>query len=450
MAENIQEVDAKQFKEILGKTDKPVILDFYSTECPPCEALAPKFEAMASMFGTDITFLKIFRQGNKELAAEYGVSSSPTLLFFNEKGERLNLTYNGGIRKKEILHGIRELISDDRFDELMSRKEIKHIETDLAVIGAGPAGLTAAIYAAQGKVDTLVLDEALPGGQVSTTHLIANFPGTEKPMAGWELAHRMEQQTIASGAKIMGAVDVTGIEFNEGAHKIHVDDDTVVTAKSIILAMGAEPRRLGVKGEVELKGKGISYCATCDGKFYEGKEVVVIGGGNSAVEESLYLTRFATKVTIVHQFDELQANKTAQEKAFAHEKIEFVFSHEPRIFEIDESGKMKVTIENMKNKGEHKVLETDGVFVFVGMVPNTTLVDGRVKQNQWKYIETDEDMQTNLPGVYAVGDIRSKKIRQAATAVGDGCIGAVMAERYIEQLESKEHEESGKDMKKAG
>lgn len=435
MTGKVAEINAGQFEELVLGSAQPVILDFYSSECPPCDALAPKFQDLADRFGDDVKFYKIFRQENRELATELGVTSSPTLLFFKggkEAAERLS----GGIRKGQILEGLSRILPADLYGRLSQPRERKIREVELAILGGGPAGLTAAIYGAQAKLDTLVIDPALPGGQVKITHTISNYPGTEKPLAGWELAHRMETQARESGADILAAVDINEIDLTTQPYRIVVDNELEIRAPALVLAMGAEPRALGMPGEKELRGQGISYCATCDGKYYEQQDIMVIGGGNSAIEEALYLTRFASRITVVHQFDHLQANKTAQERALAHPAITFLWNNEPRSFEKQENGRIKVTLENIKTGllTEH---ETAGVFVFVGMQPNTSAVKGELTRNQWGYILTNDDMETNYPGVFAAGDIRDKKIRQAVTAVSDGCIAAVMAEKYLESSSGK-------------
>jgi len=440
MSKYVTEIKEDQFGKLIEKSDKPVILDFYSTECPPCEALAPKFEEYAELFHEHIHFYKIFRQENRKLADDLNIKSSPTLIFFNngrETAERLS----GGIRKQELKDIIQTIISPDIFQKAMSERKKTLRKADVVILGGGPAGLTAAIYAAQAKLKTIVIDPALPGGQVATTHMISNYPGTGGPVPGWELAHKTQEQAKESGAEILAAVDITSLKCSKigETHHVQIDEDIEIESPVVILAMGAEPRKLGIPGEKEYKGKGISYCATCDGKYYDGKEVVVIGGGNSAIEESIFLTRFATKVTIVHQFETLQANKTAQEHAHENNKIEFIMSSEPRSFELTEDNKMAVTIENVKT-GEVSRLNTDGIFVFIGMVPNAGHLPDSLDKNHWGYILTNEDMETNLPGVYAAGDIRSKKIRQAATAVSDGCIAAINAEKYLENLGIRDRE----------
>lgn len=432
MSEWVTEIKQSEFETLTESGN--VILDFYSTDCPPCEALAPKFESIAELFHPYVKFLKIYRQENRELAAKLGVSSSPSLLFFKE-GQPVFRVLTGGILKSQIIEGLANLLGREKTEEILSQRKKKTIEADLAVLGGGPAGMSAAIYAAQAKLKTYVVDTAVPGGQVKNTHLISNYPGTEKPISGYELAHRMLRQAEEAGANFISAVDITDLKLSENRSEIYIDDDIVLRARSVILATGAEPRALGVPGEKELRGHGIHYCATCDGKYYEGREIVVIGGGNSAVEESLFLARFASRVTIVHQFDTLQANQKAQDASFAEKKIDFIWSHEPRGFE-KRGDRMILTLENMKT-GERTAIETSGVFVFVGMVPNIPKTEGlRTASNG--YIETDEDMRTNIPGVFAAGDVRQKKIRQAATAVSDGCIAAIMAERWIKENVQKE------------
>ncbi len=433
MAINVMEISAENFDELVLKSSDKVIVDFYSSECSPCEALAPKFEEFAGLFSDDIKFYKIFRQQNRDLATNLGVKSSPTLLFYNA-GKEVGERFSGEIRKYQLADGVRRLAGESRYNEIMSKRERKFKEADIVILGAGPAGLTAGIYAGQAKMNAIIVDQNLPGGQVKITHQMSNYPGTGGPISGMELMDKMDWQARNSGVEIIAAVDVTGLELSEdgGFHRILIDDDMEIKARSVVLGMGSEPRPLNIPGEKELKGKGISYCATCDGKYYEDQEVIVIGGGNSAVEESMFLTRFASKVKVVHQFDHLQANKTAQEEAFANEKIDFIWDNEPRKFEKTEDGKMKVHFHNVKT-GEASEMVADGVFIFIGYVPNTHLIKNHIEKDNWGYIRVTEDMETNIPGVYAVGDIRSKKWRQAATAVSDGCIAAIVSEKYVEK-----------------
>lgn len=444
MAKYVQEINTDQFDELIKSSKDKTILDFYSTECSPCEALAPKFEEFSELFHEDIKFYKMFRQQNRELAVDLGVKGSPTVIFF-DGGKEVATRLAGGVRKWELAEQVKALVGEKRYNEVMARKEKQIKEADIAILGAGPGGLTAGIYAAQAKMKTVIIEENLVGGQVSITHSISNFPGTGGPISGMELMDKMDWQTRNSGAEIIAAVDVSKVEIasDGGYHKIFIDgDDMEIRARALVIATGSQPRPLNVSGEKDLKGKGISYCATCDGKYYDNQEVIVIGGGNSAVEESIFLTRFASKVTVVHQFDHLQANKTAQEEAFENEKINFVWNSEPRKFEKTADDRMKVVLENVKTK-ETTELVTDGVFIFIGYIPNTGVLDEsgvEVTKDKWGYIKVNEDMETNIPGLFAIGDIRSKKWRQAATAVSDGCISAIVAEKYVESMKRKDSE----------
>ena len=397
-----------------------VILDFYSTECPPCEALASKFEDLSKLYGNDIKFLKIYRQQNRDLAENLGVKSSPTLLFFNE-GKESGQRLTGGIKRSDIIHNLDLMLPDNRLKEIKSKIKPTVSEYDVIILGAGPGGLTAGLYLCQSKINTVLVDIALPGGQVSATHEVSNYPGFIEPQAGYLLSHNMSEQTKLCGTVYKVAVDVTKVDLAK--KEVVIDEFETIRAKKIVIATGTTPNSTGASGEKALKGKGISYCATCDAKFFDNKEVVVIGGGNSAVEESDFISRFASKVTIVHQFKKFTANKKAQEKLFANPKMNFIFNSEPRVFEKD-GDKMVTEIENLIT-GEKTKLVSDGVFIFIGMKPNIELFKDNLKLDQWGYIISDENMQTSLSDIYAVGDVTSKKYRQITTAVADGTIAAM-------------------------
>lgn len=427
MSEKIKYISASQFEnEVLG--GGAVALDFYSTECPPCEALAAKFEPLSEIYGNDVKFLKIFRQENRALAEKLGVTSSPTVIFFNrgkETGERLS----GAIKRSELVAGIESMLTKEKAAELGSRIKPAVSECDVLILGGGPAGLTAGIYCAQAKLNTILVDTSLPGGQVSTTHMVSNYPGFIKPVEGFMLTHFMNEQAREAGVRFRSAVDVSDVDLVN--KHVLVDGYETIRAKKIIISTGSSYRELGIPGEKEYKGRGISYCATCDAKYYGDKHVVVIGGGNSAVEESLFITKFARQVTIVHQFDKLQANKEAQEKAFANKKIDFIFEHEPRSFKKQPDGSMLIEIENLKNSSRREI-KADGVFIFAGMKPNTGLFGGILKTDDQGYILTDQYMKTSQPGVYAAGDVIKKPYRQITTSVSDGTIAAITAERELD------------------
>ncbi len=303
---------------------------------------------------------------------------------------------------------------------------------DLIVVGAGPAGLAAAIYGARARLKTLVLDEGVPGGQVKTTHKVSNYPGFPEDIKGSELAAAFARQAERFGATIARSVEITAADLGGLAapeKRFVLDDEREVVAPAAIIATGARPRPLGVEGEARFRGAGISYCATCDGAYFEGKDIHVVGGGNSAVEESLFLTQFARSVTIVHQFAEFQAEASIAEEALRHPKIRVLWRHEPRGFH----GETSLAVMRVEDLAAHAVhdLPTDGVFVFVGMAPQADLVKGLVPLNAWGYVETGEDMSTPVPGLYVAGDLRAKRFRQITTAVADGTIAALAAQKYL-------------------
>ena len=422
----MKEINAADFKQEVLSGGK-VVVDFYSTECPPCEALAPKFEAMAEFYGEKIKFLKIFRQGNRELATQLGVSSSPTLLFF-DNGQQILDTISGGIKKSEIVERLDKMLTTEEMKAIKANQKPTVSEYDVAILGGGPAGLTAGIYLGQAKIKTVLIDPALPGGYMGITHQVSNYPGFEQPQLGFMLAHYMSEQAKHTGIDFKVAVDISYVDLLK--KEIVIDELETIRAKKIIIATGTTPNTMNAPGEKELKGKGISYCATCDAKYFVDKEVTVIGGGNSAVEEALFITKFASKVTMIHQFDKLTANQTAIEHLLANDKIKVMYEHEPRNFE-KRGNTMITTIEDLKTK-ELKELESDGVFVFIGFKANVSVLGATLPEmDNWGYIKTNADMQTNLPDVYAVGDIISKKYRQITTAVADGTIAAMTISKEI-------------------
>jgi len=297
---------------------------------------------------------------------------------------------------------------------------------DLIIVGAGPAGLTAAIYSARANISTLVIDQSTSGGQVATTHSVANYPGFVEPITGYELALNMKKQAERFGTKFELAAEITDYCFKDEIKWIELDKEERFSSDYILIAAGASPRLLNLPGEVENKGNGISYCATCDGEFYKDKDIFVIGGGNSAIEESLLLLKYVKTLTIIHQFDKLQAEKITADKVLNNPKVKVLWSHEPRSF-TNKGESMVVEIENLKTK-EIISMERDGVFIFVGMVPNSKFLMNRpveIKQNEYGYLFTNERMETNVKGVYAAGDVREKLFRQIVTAISDGAVAAL-------------------------
>lgn len=422
----MKEISSSEFEQEILAGGK-VVLDFYSTECPPCEAVAPKFESLAGMYGEEIKFLKMYRQANRELSDQLGVKSSPTLLFF-DNGKEVTERLAGGIKRSDIIKNLNVMLPASKVMEIAAKIKPIVSEYDVIVLGGGPGGLTAGLYLCQAKVKTVLVDISLPGGHVSTTHEVSNYPGFIDPQAGYMLSHNMSEQTKLCGTVFKVAVDVTKVDLVKKT--VVIDETETIHAKKMIIATGTTPNLMGAMGERELKGKGISYCATCDAKYFVDKEVIVIGGGNSAVEESDFISKFASKVTMVHQFAAFTANKTAVEKLMANPKIHPIFLHEPRSFQ-KVGDRMVVEVEDLTTK-EIKTLEADGVFIFIGMKPNLGLFTDKLELDQWGYIKTDDEMRTSIPNIYAVGDVISKKYRQITTAVADGTIAAISIAKELD------------------
>ena len=298
---------------------------------------------------------------------------------------------------------------------------------DLIIIGGAPAGLTAAIYAGRAALKSLLLTGPFPGGQVATTDVVENFPGFPEGINGAELAQRIQRQAERFGTQIVMDT-VTEVDFSTPPFTVRTDSQAY-RGRTVIIATGAFPRRLGVPGEAEFFGRGVSTCATCDGFFYKDKRAVVVGGGDSAIDEGLFLTKFAREVVVVHRRDQLRATKIYQERAFANPKMRFVWDSvvEEVLGEKIVTG---VRVRNVKT-GETSVIEADGMFVYVGMVPGTKLFAGQVEMDERGYIVTDRRQRTSVPGVFAAGDVQSPDFRQIVVAAGSGAMAAIEAERFL-------------------
>jgi thioredoxin reductase (NADPH) len=301
---------------------------------------------------------------------------------------------------------------------------------DVIIIGAGPAGMTAAVYTSRANLSTLMLERGVPGGQMANTEEVENYPGFDH-ILGPELSTKMFDHAKKFGAEYAYGDIKELIDGKE--YKTVIAGKKQFKARAIIITTGAEYKKIGVPGEKELGGRGVSYCAVCDGAFFKQKELVVVGGGDAAVEEGVYLTRFASKVTIVHRRDSLRAQKILQDRAFNNEKIDFIWNH--TIKEInDKDGKVgSVTLVNTET-GEEQNFTTDGVFIYIGMVPLSKPFENLGITNNMGYIETNEKMETKVEGVFAAGDVREKTLRQIVTATGDGSIAAQSAQHYVEEL----------------
>lgn len=301
---------------------------------------------------------------------------------------------------------------------------------DVIVIGGGPAGYTAALYAARANLSALVIEKFAPGGQMATTEVVENYPGFVEGINGFELGMQMKKGAERFGVKTKLA-EVKSVELDKNPKLIHTSKDTFA-AKTVILALGAFPRELGLPNEENLRGRGVSYCATCDGMFYKDKTVVIVGGGNTAVADALFLAKICKKVYLVHRRDELRASKTYLESLEKTENIEFIWNSEVVEILADEF----VTGVKVKSRMDDSVrmVACDGIFVAIGNVPNTELIKGQVELDEAGYVPADETTRTNIPGVFAVGDMRNKPLRQIVTAVADGAVASKYAEEYINSL----------------
>ena len=303
-------------------------------------------------------------------------------------------------------------------------------EFDTVILGGGPAGLSAGIYASRGAVSTAILDVSMMGGQPSNYLELENYPGFPI-IGGYDLMEKFEEHADKFGVQKFPMQEIESLDL-KSTPKVILTKEAEFKAKTVIIACGAQPMKLGVPGEAEFVGRGVSYCAVCDGAFYKDKVVAVVGGGNAAVEEAMYLTKFANKVYVIHRRNELRADKIVQERAFKNEKIEFIWDSVVKEIKGDDLVHTAV-LENVKS-GERSNLQVNGVFPYIGMVPNIEGISGQVEQDAGGVIITDETMKTSIDGGYAVGDVRKTPLRQVITAASDGAVGAVYAVKYIESL----------------
>lgn len=304
---------------------------------------------------------------------------------------------------------------------------------DIVIVGGGPGGLTAGLYSARANRKTVLLEKFLPGGQIANTAEVEDYPGFDL-ISGSELAMRMAEHAKKFGLEIIS--DEVAQIYSEGIHKMVVSaGGDIYRAKAVIIATGGSPNRLNVPGENQFAGKGVSYCAICDGAFFKNQVIAVVGGGDAAVEEGMFLTKFGSKVYLIHRRSELRAQKIIQERAFKNPKMEFIW--DSVVESINGDTKVKsLTLRNVKT-GEKSDLEVGAIFVFVGFVPNSNLTREPLAKDSGGYIITNERMETSIKGIYAVGDVRAQLVRQITNAVGDGTTAAVAAEKYIEELEHK-------------
>ncbi len=422
MSNNILHINGEEFKATVLESDIPVIIDFYSDDCAPCEVLAPIFEKMAEKYAGHIKFVKIFRQENRDFAQSLNVSGSPTVLFYKD-GKEVGTRLSGFMNKPQVRKAIEDILGD-----VLPKEPLKRVDTDVLILGAGAAGLSAAIYTSRAKLDTIVVDVSVPGGQAASTYHIENYPGTPGMVRGRDLIANMREQALSFGAKIDDLKEIFDIRLTDKV-KYVLTEDTEYYAKAVIVASGASPRALAAEHADEYKGRGVHYCATCDGSMYQDRKVVVVGGGNAAIDEALFLTRYASHVTIIHR-SAFRAAKTTQDSVFDHDKIDVVYdSNVTKVNGLDYSLE-SVVVENVKT-GEVTQIPTDGAFVYIGTEPASAPFTGQLTLDDSGYIVAGEDTKTNIDGVFAAGDIRTKLVRQVVTAASDGAVAGIMAEKYI-------------------
>ncbi len=422
MSHTIQHINADEFQSVVLDSPIPVIIDFYSDDCAPCEVLAPIFEKMAGKYDGKIKFIKMFRQDNREFAKSINVTGSPTVLFY-QNGKEVGSRLSGFMNKPQVRHAIEDILGD-----VLPKEPVSRVECDVLILGAGAAGLSAAIYTSRAKLDTIVVDTSVPGGQASSTYHIANYPGTPGTVRGKDLIANMREQAVSFGAKIDDLKEIFDVDLTGDVKRV-LTEDTEYFAKTVVVAAGASPRSLKAENADEYKGRGVHYCATCDGSMYQDRDVVVVGGGNSAIDEALFLTRYASSVTIIHR-SAFRAAMSTTEETFGSDKIKVIYdSKVNKVNGLDYSLE-SVEVENIKT-GDVTEVKTDGAFVYIGSEPASEPFKDQLTLDEGGYIVAGEDTKTNIDGVFVAGDIRTKAVRQVVTAASDGAVAGIMAEKFI-------------------
>lgn len=411
-----------KFLEKIHEDGKPGVVLFYSDDCPPCDAFKPVFKKLEMGFSGDINFHSVNLKDEPVVSEKLKIRSMPTVIFL-KNGEEACSRVSGYIEPMDVKEKLENVLGGT-----CPKGSREKITADVAIIGAGPAGLSAALYTARAKLYTVIIDRAMPGGQVATTFTIENYAGTDGPITGPELVENMVGQVETLGAELIELQEITKVDFS-GKLKHISSEATDYYVKAVIIATGAQPRLLPVEKEEEYRGRGLHYCATCDGALYQDAEILVVGGGNSGVEEAHNLTKFAKKVTLITRKDHLTATQAGQKAFFANPKTDVIWNTE--VEELKGNVFLdKVLLKNIKT-GKTKEFKADGIFTFIGMIPRTEIFKGHVKIDENGYIITDDNMETDIPGVYACGDVRKKYVRQIANAVGDGAVAAIFAEKFI-------------------
>ena len=410
-------INSKQLKELL-ENKKAVLVDFWAPWCPHCRKINPAYDQVAGQYADTLEVVKVDMDEDDRLWQDWNVELIPTLRLYVD-GEPVN-----SIVAPESKAAIDEFLSGILPQQEKAAQE--HVY-DMIIIGGGPGGYTAALYAARAGLDTLVLEKLSAGGQMALTHQIDNYPGFVDGVGGYELADQMHRQAERFGAQTRNA-EVHSVNLQSNPKTIETSEGAFY-GKTIVLATGANPRELDLANERELVGRGVAYCAACDGMFYKGKTVAIVGGGNTAAADALLLSRVAKKVIIVHRRDTLRATKIYHEPLMKAENVEFRWNSV--VTELLHGDRLTgVRLKDIQT-GEESELACDGVFVSVGRKPATELVAGHLQLDKGGYIAAGETTETNIPGVYAVGDVRTKPLRQVVTAVADGAMAVHMAEAFL-------------------
>lgn len=415
----VKNINKEQFQALL-KSGQTILVDYWAPWCGYCRRISPAYDIIAEEYADSLITVKINIDEEPELANAEKIEIIPTLVLYKD-GKVLDSIV--APEAKSTIDSFIQKTMENLGEDMKKDQSIY----DMVVIGGGPGGYTTALYAARAGIKTIVLEKLSAGGQMALTQQIDNYPGFENGIDGFSLAEKMRQGAERFGAKTKLA-EVLSVELNKNPKVIKTNEGSFY-GKTIVFSTGASPRELGISMEKELIGRGVNYCAACDGMFYKGKTVVVVGGGNTAAADAMLLSRIAKKVILVHRRDTLRATKIYHEPLMKAENVEFCWNATVEEFLYDD----KITGVKLKdvNTGEIQQVECDGVFISVGRKPATELVQGQLELDKGGYIVANESTRTNIAGVYAVGDVRTKDLRQVVTAVADGAVAVHHAEEYL-------------------